>query len=182
MQENTKVTTTSDLEKKTNYAVFYASINIIICVGFIYTLYLNDPKLLFEGWQAFTWLFFLIQMVAVGISSRKALGGFIEFNQLLKPLFKSFAFAYIFKYIFVYVLITVIDPTLLDLSKDFYLQLIIENKDPNWTDEMLQQQIEAFNAQPLNVFDFMGLTIELVMGFIMALIISFVLKIEKPEY
>lgn len=172
----------SAVENKRNYAVFYASINIIICVFYIYALYLNNPQLLFEGWQSLTWLFFLIQMIAVGISTKKSLGGFVEFEQLLKPLFKSFAFAYIFKYIFVYVLMTIIDPELLELSKNFYVDLIIANKDPNWTDEMLQQQIEGFNAQPLNVFDFMGLSIELAIGFIIALILSFILKIEKPEY
>ena len=169
-------------KKPRNYAIFYASISIIICVFYIYTLYLTDPNLLFQGWEGLTWLFFLVQLVALGITMRKQQGGFIEFNQLIKPLFQSFFIAYIFKYIFVYTLITVMDPQLLELVRAFNIEFIIQQKQDNFTEEMIQQQIQRASTEEVSIFDFKGIVLHLVMGFILSLGISFILKLEKPEY
>jgi hypothetical protein len=168
---------------KPNYAILYGSLTAIICVAYVYTLYLSDPLLLVSGYESFTWAFFFISMILVGVRTRNAQdGAFIEFRYLLKPIYQAFFLAYMLKYIFIYTLFRFIDPTLLDLVKDIGRKMLISNRDPNWTDEMLQQQITVYNQQEIYMFDFIGLSIHLVMGFVLALIVSFVLKRERPDY
>ena len=166
-----------------NYAIIFGSIAAIISVGYVYALYLNDPMLLLSGYENLNWLFFLIMMIMVGTRTRAAeADGFIDFKSLLSPMFKAFAMAYTLKYIFIYTLFTYIDPQLIDMVKDLGRKMLIDMRDPNWTDEMLQAQLESYNQQTVSIFDFMGLAIHLVFGFILALILAFILKRERPEF
>ncbi len=166
-----------------NYPVFYGSTTAIICIIYLYSLYLSAPTSLVSGYAALIWLFLLLMMgaVAVGVRAQQS-GGFIHFKDLLSATYKAFAIAYTLQYIFVYSLFRFIDPSLIELSKEAGRKILIQQRDPNWTDEMLQQQIQAFNENNNQIFDFLGLAIHLVMGFLLALFVSFLFKREQPDY
>jgi hypothetical protein len=166
-----------------NYAIIYGSITAIVTIAYTYGLYLTEPTYLVAGYESLNWLFFFIMMLLVGTSLRAAQANkFIAFKPLLNAMYKAFALAYMLKYIFVFTLFKYIDPNLLDLVRDYGRKMLIANRDPNWTDEMLQSMIETYNSQPVTIFDFVGLSIHLVLGFIVAIILSFLIKRERPDW
>jgi ABC-type xylose transport system permease subunit len=166
-----------------NHPIFYGAIAAIVAIAYTYTLYLSEPTYLISGYENFNWLVFFIMMIMVGVSLRAAQSDkFIEFKPLLNAMYKAFALAYILKYIFVYTLFKYIDPTLLDLVRDYGRKQLIASRDPNWTDQMFQDVVANYNNQPIPIFDFLGVAIHLVLGFIVAIILSFLLKRERPDW
>lgn len=118
------------------------------------------------------------------IEDKKADGGFITFRNAFQSSFIVFVVASFFYTFFFYVLISIIDPSLIDVQMEVFLDLF--ERFAEWAkmgdaefDEIVKE-LEKINHIPSFVETLQAYLFGLIRGAIPALIIAAIVKKEKP--
>lgn len=167
-----------------NNKVLFGFMGGFASMAFLASLYVTNKEFLLEGYEKFTWLLILGAMLVAVIRERgKEEYQFIGFYEAMRTAFQTFVLAYLVKFAFTYILFNFIDPSLLDIAKEKAVEIFIAHKNPEITEKIFEDQLEAFKDGYFgpSLFE-IGLMLEIILGFVFSAIIAFFLRREKPDY
>ena len=83
----------------------------------------------------------------------------------------------------VFVIFNYVEPSLNDSAREIAVKIFIEHKDAKITQELFEQQLEAYKKGYFGprIFD-IGVMLELIAGFVLAALTAFLIKRERPEF
>jgi hypothetical protein len=167
-----------------NNKVLFGFLGGFAAMALLASLYVTNKEFLLAGYEKFTWLLIIGAMSVAVIRQRSEEEyQFIGFYEAMKTAFQTFMLAYLIKFLFTYVLFNFIDPSLLEIAKEKAVEIFIAHKNPEETEKIFEQRLEAFKDGYFgpSLFE-IGLMLEIIVGFVFSAIIAFFLKREKPEY
>lgn len=154
--------------------LFMGAASIVLTLVF----YFVSPKAMLQYGSWALYIVFLFFMYKAAVDERGALGGLISFGDALKAAFLAYVVGGLIYYLFNHVLMTLIDPSLIDLTKDIALDSM--DKMNSFLDEdQVDKMKEAIDEQefaPTIGSTLLGYLVSLIVGFIFALIIAAITK------
>ena len=167
-----------------NNKVLFGLLGGFASMALLASLYVTNKEFLLAGYEKFTWLLILGAMIIAVIRERGSEEHqFIGFYEAMRAAFQTFILAYLVKFAFTYILFNFIDPALLDIAKEKAVEIFIAHKNPEETEKIFEQRLEAFKDGYFgpSLFE-IGLMLEIIVGFVVSAAVAFFLKREKPEY
>lgn len=165
-------------------SVLFGILGGFCSMALLAVLYVNDKNYLLMGYEKIAWLIILVAMfIAVLRERNREADKFISFYDALKTGFQTFVIAYLIKFAFTYTLFNFIDPALLDIAKDKAVEIFTAHRNPEETEEIFRQRVEAFKNGYFgpSIFE-IGLMLEIIVGFLISLLLAGLLRREMPEY
>ena len=167
-----------------NSGIIYGLVSGLLAMSFVVAIYLNQPLNLISGLEKLSWLLIFSGML-IGVWRERSLRNepFIGFQEALKTAYQIFILAYLIKFATVFVIFNYVEPSLNDSAREIAVKIFIEHKDAEMTQEIFEQQLEAYKKGYFGprIFD-IGVMLELIAGFVLAALTAFLIKRERPEF
>lgn len=172
------------MQQISNPGVKWGIVGGIILVFLNVLTYIAGPSILFSWWNSVIQLaVFIVIAVLAGKEKKKQLGGYINFKDVLQPVFTAFIIGTAIITIYQYILYKFIDPTLVDALK----QNLLESTE-KWMhkfkapQEEIDKQLDELAKTDFNVGfakSFMDFLKGIIFYFVVAVIISLIIR-KKP--
>ncbi len=145
--------------------------------------YLIGPKFYIQGGSWIGLVALIVILVMAGKEERTKLGGFANFQELLRPIFMTYIITAVASTILQVIMYKVVDPGLADLTKQISLESLQKMKGM-LGEEGYESALEEMEKQDCggSVRQYIvGLAMNLLIGFGVSALISAIIKRTRPE-
>lgn len=172
--------------QQNNQGLKYGLIAALVAINITCFAYIINKALLLNMWLGlFLMGLNIVFMILAARATKKQLGGYANFKDLLGPSFLTYfistAIATLFSGYFMYV---VIDPSLIADLEEYTIQSTYEMLQRfGASDSMIEQQIDELKETDLTPTlgkTVLGIMFSSILGFIIAAIIALIMKKNKP--
>ncbi|QQS28756.1 MAG: DUF4199 domain-containing protein [Sphingobacteriales bacterium] len=161
----------------------YLGLGFVLLFGVLYAV---NPVYMYNTWLGLSiFPIIIVVMVLAARQTKKDLGGYATFTQLVSPAFAVMVFAQLFSSLFNYILYNFIDPTLTDTLRNFTIESTYNMLNMFGTpEEEIEKAITKVEEQDYSVTlssTFMGFAMFAIFGFVVASIIALIMRKNPPS-
>lgn len=162
----------------------FLGLGLVILFGVLYAI---NPVYMFNTWLELG-LFptMIVVMVLAARQTKKDLGGYATFTQLVSPAFAVMVVAQLFSSLFNYVLYNFIDPSLTETLRNFTIESTYNMLSMFGTpEEEIEKAIDAVETQDFSVTlssTLLGYAVYAIFAFLVAAVIALILRKNPPAY
>jgi len=156
---------------------------VVTIIAYLILWFISPRVFLDYSWIGFAIIIFF--MYRAGKEARDLSGGFIEFGEIFKYLFITFAVITLITTIFQYILMNFIDTGLIEMQKEMAIEAIEKIANALDNEEMTDKMMEGIEEQSFDLTilkSIQGWVFGMILGGIIAAVQAAIMKKKDPNF